>query len=955
MGLFVTTHVQSQLLTNAPLFPGDGAALTITVDCAKGNQGLYNYANPGDVYVHVGVITNLSTSNSDWKYVKFNFNNADPAAKATSLGSNKYQYVIPNIRTFFGVPAGEVIKKIAILFRNGAGTDPYVQRNADRSDMYITVYDASLAGKFTLPLFEPKYVPVAEPITKNVGDNIDITYQSSQSATVKIYFNGVQVGNAAAATSVSASPAITASGTQQIIGETNNGTISVRDTIIFFVAPPISVLPLPAGVRDGINYEAGDTSAILVLRAPGKTRVSVIGDFNNWVEQVAYQMNKTPDGKFFWLRITGLTASTEYAYQYLVDGSLKIADPYTQKVLDPSNDQFISAATYPNLKAYPTGKTTGIVSILQTKETAYSWQVNTFNRPDKRSLVVYELLVRDFVAAHDWKTLKDTIGYLKNLGINTIELMPFNEFEGNISWGYNPNFYFAPDKYYGPKNTLKAFIDECHKNGIAVVMDIALNHSFGSSPMVQLYFDASAGRPAGNNPWFNPAAKHAYNVGFDMNHESADTKYYFDRIVEFWLKEYKLDGFRFDLSKGFTQKQTCDANGGNCNVDEWGKYDASRIAIWKQYYDSLQVYAPGSYAILEHFAATQEEIELSNYGMLLWGNSNYNFSEATKGNIANSNFESAISSVRGWATPQLVSYMESHDEERMMYRNITEGASSGSYNVRDINTGLRRNEMAAAFLFMMPGPKMIWQFGELGYDFSINTCPNGNIDNNGGCRVDPKPIKWDYQQVTSRKRLYDIYAALLKLRAHPLFKAGFVTNRIERSLSGAFKWLRLTTDTSNIVVIGNFDVTTASGSVTFQNAGTWYDYLTGETITATGGAQNFSLQYGEYHVFVNRNITNVVNTHVFDINNPSGSLRAAVFPNPVVAAAQLKIELPENGKLGIELYDMLGRQQRIYNAGFKAKGMYSYNLSDIGAFQLSGIQLVKVTCNNKSTVVKVIN
>ena len=57
--------------------------------------------------------------------------------------------------------------------------------------------------------------------------------------------------------------------------------------------------------------------------------------------------------------------------------------------------------------------------------------------------------------------------------------MPFNEFEGNDSWGYNPDFYFAPDKYYGPKNTLKEFIDSCHSKGIAVIMDIALNHSFG--------------------------------------------------------------------------------------------------------------------------------------------------------------------------------------------------------------------------------------------------------------------------------------------------------------------------------------------------------------------------------------------------------------------------------------------------------------------------------------------
>ena len=85
------------------------------------------------------------------------------------------------------------------------------------------------------------------------------------------------------------------------------------------------------------------------------------------------------------------------------------------------------------------------------------------------------------------------------------------------------------------------------------------------------------------------------------------------------------------LSKGFTQTQTCDNNGNNCNVNAWGAYDASRIAIWKRYYDTLQLKSPGCYAILEHFADNTEETELSNYGMLLWGNMSYNYQQASMG------------------------------------------------------------------------------------------------------------------------------------------------------------------------------------------------------------------------------------------------------------------------------------------------------------------------------------
>ena len=126
--------------------------------------------------------------------------------------------------------------------------------------------------------------------------------------------------------------------------------------------------------------------------------------------------------------------------------------------------------------------------------------------------MIYELLIRDFTAAHTFAVLSDTIDYLKRLGINAIELMPVMEFEGNSSWGYNPDYLFAVDKYYGPKNELKHFIEVAHSKGIAVILDIVCNHQFGQSPLVKLYWDGSA--PAANSPWFNQVPKHPYNVGF---------------------------------------------------------------------------------------------------------------------------------------------------------------------------------------------------------------------------------------------------------------------------------------------------------------------------------------------------------------------------------------------------------------------------------------------------------
>ncbi len=593
---------------------------------------------------------------------------------------------------------------------------------------------------------------------------------------------------------------------------------------------------LPAGAKDGVTFINSGKSVIFNLYAPGKKSVSVIGDFNGWdVNDTKAVMNNTPDGKRWWLQIDNIDPSTEYGYQFYIDKSLKVADPYTEKVLDPDNDSYISADTYPNLKKYPTGKTTGNVSVFQANQPAYTWKNNSFTRPDKKNLVIYELLVRDFIDAHNYQTLTDTLKYLSNLGVNAIELMPFNEFEGNLSWGYNPSFYFAPDKYYGTKNALKAFIDECHSRGIAVIQDMVLNHSFGQSPMVQMYFNTTAGKPAANNPWYNVDPTHPYNVGYQFNHESADTKYFVKNVLKFWMTEYKIDGFRFDLSKGFTQVNygTSDAA-----VNAWSQYDDSRVAIWKDYNNYIKSIDNNNfYVILEHFAANQEEKELAGEGMMLWNNLNYNANEATMGWLTNSNFQGLFYDQHTFTQPyNLVGYFESHDEERLQFKNESYGNAVGSYNVKDKNTGLAREEMAAAFLFSVPGPKMLWQFGELGYDVSINQ----------GGRTGNKPIYWNYNTDPNRRHLYSIYSKMIKMKEK---NAVFASTNYTYGLGGAIKTIQLKDASANVEVVGNFDVVPQTGSIGFPATGTWYDNISKTSINVTSLPYSMTLQPGEYHVY----------------------------------------------------------------------------------------------------------
>ena len=950
--LFTISFSRAQLLSWTPSFPVENDAATnvvITVDATKGNQGLMNYSSTNDVYVHIGVITTKSSNSTDWRYSLFTWATTPAAAHCTYLGNNKWQYTITgSLRTFFGISdATEHIQKIAILFRSGDGSK--AQRNADNSDMYVPIYDNSIvAVRFTDPIFQPLYIPQPEPLTKTVGDNISLSAVANKTSTMKLYLNGTVIQTASNATTITANPTLASGGNTVIVAEANDGTTTKTDTLRFFVTGGITIAPLPNGVKDGVNYEADNTAVTLVLYAPSKNRVSVIGEFSgsNWVEQTQYQMNKTPDGNYWWLRITGLTPGNEYAFQYLVDGSLKIAEPYAEKILDPYNndDQNIPSSTYPNLKPYPTGLTTGIVSVLQTNAPQYNWQVNNFSKPDKRKLVIYELLVRDFLAAHDWNTLRDTLNYLKGLGVNAIEVMPFNEFEGNSSWGYNPDFYFAPDKYYGPKLSLQQFIDSCHKKGMAVIMDIVMNHTYGLSPLAQLYWDGQNDRPAANNPWYNAVAPHAFGFGNDFNHESQATKYFFNRVLQHWLAQYKIDGYRFDFSKGLTQKiSTTDA--------AFSAYDASRIAIINGYANTIKAADPSAYVILEHFCDNSEEKELSDSGMLVWGNMSYSYDQASMGYNTGWDFSYGIYTSRTWTKPHLVTYMESHDEERLMYKNLQFGNSSGTYNVKDLNTALKRSEMCGAFLFSIPGPKLFWEFGELGYDLSINRCEDGTIDNN--CRLSPKPVHWDYLQDIQRKRLHDVYAELIKLRFHPLYKDVFLTNQISENFSNGFKWLEVTTDTSKICVVGNFDVVSQTGSVTFQNAGTWYDYLDGTTFTATGAAQDISLQPGEYHVYLNRNVVSTIATPVTSINIPSNNLLIKVYPNPVLKNAAIGVTVPESGKVEIDLFNVAGQTLRNIYSGFLVKGAHTINFGNTERLA-AGMYVIKVNMKTSTGALKFI-
>jgi pullulanase/glycogen debranching enzyme len=531
---------------------------------------------------------------------------------------------------------------------------------------------------------------------------------------------------------------------------------------------------------------------------------------------------------------------------------------------------------------YPLGKTTGIVSLYETAKPAYQWKNSTFNAPDKEELLIYELLIRDFVTTRNYQSLIDTLDYIERLGVNAIELMPNSEFEGNSSWGYNPSFHMALDKYYGTPDKFREFVDSCHSRGIAVIMDQVFNHAFGQNPIAQMWWDSGNNRPAANNPYMNQNCPHPPNCwGNDFDHYVQPTRDYMDRINTYWIENFNIDGIRFDFTKGFTNSSNADS------------YQSTRIAALKRMADECWNVDQDFYVILEHWGPNQEEKELSDYGMLLWGNAAHQYYEAAMGYTPDSDFKWGIYKERGWNDKHLISYMESHDEERASYKIKTYGNSSGGYDTKTLATRADRIIQASAFFYTIPGPKMIYMFEELGYDISIDN----------PCRVCEKPILWNYYNDQHRQKIYFYMASMMDMRKkYDVFN----TSNFTYALNGASKRINLNSSSMNATVVGNFDVVQKDVYPNFQQTGIWYDYFSGDSITVTNASAPISFAPGEWHIYTDVKLTDAAFMDITEagLTNLKPFM---VYPNPSAGVVDILLDFPQGTAVEWSLRDVRGK------------------------------------------------
>ena len=953
--LLITSVSFAQTTTNPSPIIATGP---VTINFNKAGTGLATYS--GTIYAHIG----LTVNGVQWQYVIGAWgNNATQPALIQNGTTTYFLTLSPDLFTKFGVPTTSSITQICVVFRSADGS----LKNG--ADVFLGV--GAFQANLTAPLLNNNII--------NSGSNLPITANNTGGdANYNLFANGTSI-NTFTGTSYSFTDENIVENKSYDLQVTQGTTTFSKKFSVIVNPNPVSET-IPAGVVDGINYNPGDaTKATLVLDAPGKDFIYVAGSFNNWQPGTTYAMKKdaSAGSTKFWLELTGLVSGTNYTYQYWVvdqtpiSGSpvlVKTADPYSTLVLNKEEDPWIPAGNYPNLPAYPAGQDRE-VTVLQTGQTPYPWSAATTNfvKPEKDKLVVYEVLVRDFDINRSYQNLIDKIDYFKNLKVNAIQLMPVMEFEGNESWGYNTSFHMALDKAYGSSSKFKEFIDLCHQNGIAVILDVALNHAFGRNPMDRMWMNDPDGDgwggPASDNPYFNVSAMHSYNVGNDFNHQLPRTKNYVKRVVKQWIEEYKIDGFRWDLTKGFTQNCPSAVAGGQDNCTNNLQQD--RIVVLKDYADYSWEIDPTHYVIFEHLGNDNEEQQWADYriaetpskGVMMWGKMTNEYNQLSMGYNSSNNIERMGHDSHGFKGKRVIGYPESHDEERLMYKNVTFGNSTNpAHNVKTLNTALSRMSAIGAVSLLVPGPKMIWHFGELGWEKSIWTCNNGTVNSDydsgvppGDCKLDNKPQpQWvnNWLGDVNRNKIYFDWAKMISLKTtEPVFNTNITANSGFDIQSGntftprLFIWDNTmpATQLKNVVVLTNFDVNTQNVIPNFPYTGTWYNLMDNSAVEVTSTTATIAIEAGGFRIYGNKPST--LGTNTFEVNS-----EIYLYPNPASNYCTLNIATSK-----VEIYSISGQLVKSFNVNQTKENQFPIN--DLN----KGMYIVKaLNENNKVDVMKLL-
>ncbi|MBQ8100302.1 MAG: hypothetical protein IJ169_03320 [Paludibacteraceae bacterium] len=792
----------SAQVTTVPAFVPIGytGEVTVVFNPAEGNGGM---KGAKECWAHTGVIVGGKT----WQHVPGSWRSYPDKCRLTKKSDGTFELKLsPDINTWYGCQASEQVTGLCFVFNDGK--DGSMEgKAADGSDIFVYFVEPGLRAQIQSP---------ASDVLVEEGETVNFRMAASEEAELTLAIDGKTVLSRKS-TEAEYAAVFDKQGTYEAVFTAKTADDTKTDRRLITVMGKTVEAPRPEGIDMGIYYdEADDTRLTLCTFAASKTEpakaVFVLGDMNGWKTDPVWQMKR--DGDYFWLEVENLVPGREYAFQYLViraDGKqVRISDLYSTKLLH-KDDQYEPRQTDPSLMAYPVGADGGYATVVQTAKPQYFWSDATlqFRRPDKNNLIIYELWVYDFSPLRNISGVMRRLDYLHNLGVNAIELMPVCEFDGNYNWGYSPNHYFAPDKAYGSETQIKQFIDACHQRGIAVILDMVFNHATGLNPMNKIY---PYGTDLQYNPWFCTQVPHNDNVYEHWNHDFLPARNMFTRALNYWLQEYHVDGYRMDLSHGL------------CGCGTPAAYDQQKLMnnLFHYYHEGVLAAADTAvhgepYFILEHWGNNMgsQRPKLVAEGMLCWENTNNAYSQTAMGWLKDGDGFVAANK------DGYVSYCESHDEERNFYK----AREWGNGFVKE-NEAFRLNRVPVnmAFNLLLNGPHMIWQFQELGYDYSINSTKGSSAISEGNrTSTKEQPDSHGWYQAGLRMQQYQRVAQLVQLRTR-LVPEVFAGNPVKTDIGSgkAVRHILWGEGEKAILVVGNFSANEIK--TVFLPEGRWFDW-----------------------------------------------------------------------------------------------------------------------------------
>jgi len=535
-----------------------------------------------------------------------------------------------------------------------------------------------------------------------------------------------------------------------------------------------------------------DGTVTFALHAPGKKSVSVIGSFNDWSPN-AHPMQEDETGT--WIISIELPPG-KHQYQYMIDGRAALADPYSRDV------------TWKDAEGNENWLPENARTELEVGATPFVWTATNYVRPSLDNLVVYEFHLEDFLGgAKGFTGMIERLDYIRDLGFTAISALPFHEFTGSKSWGYNPAFHFAPETSYGTPDELKQLIDAAHQRGLMVIMDLVLNHMDQNSALYQLY-----GKDYDASPYFHYFE--GENWGFpDLDQPHRAVKRYAADVIKYWLTEYRMDGIRYDATR-FT-----DWNGYN----NWG-------ASWFAYIGRQT--DPASYHIAEHMPSdpalvNDTEIDTTWHEYFRW-----RLREMIEnGHMDRNELENIVNPLRVGYTNgiQRMSYIESHDEERLMWELKQRGFATEERE--------RRCILGMTFTLTSPGTAMIYSGQEFGeYTRKV---------------VGENPLQWDLLENPVGQAIKSATEKLVKLRtSNEALQKGDVAFLHHEQPEGMTAFRR-NYDDQSVIVAANLGRGANTMDILFE--GTWSNLFTGATFTESGEfTKAIALQPGEAMVFVKK-------------------------------------------------------------------------------------------------------